>query len=83
MAPCYRPMIASSYTGLAERRSPERYVWLIGFLAALVMASEAGAEALFPGQKYPAGNAPRSVAVADLDGDSDRDLVTANGTSEH
>ncbi len=50
---------------------------LIGFLAAIVMASEAGAGALFP-RSFPAGFRPYSVAVADLDGDSVPDLVIAN-----
>ncbi len=54
---------------------------LIGCLAALVMASEAGAGALFPGLKFAAGDFPNSVAVADLDGDSVPDLVTANAGS--
>ncbi len=31
-----------------------------------------------PQQRFPAGDAPFSVAVADLDGDSAPDLVTAN-----
>ncbi len=61
---------------------PAHYLGLMGFLAALVMASEAGAGALFPGQKFPAGDGPSSVAVADLDGDSVPDLVTANSSSD-
>ncbi len=55
---------------------------LIGCLAALVIASEAGAGALFPGQKFSAGAEPFSVAVADLDGDTVPDLVTANARSD-
>ncbi len=55
---------------------------LIGCLAALVMASEAAAAALFQGQRFQAGNGPHSVAVADLDGDAVPDLVTANGGSD-
>jgi hypothetical protein len=51
---------------------------LTGCLAALFVASEADAGALFPGQKFPVGNLPVSVAVADLDGDTIPDLVTAN-----
>jgi len=46
------------------------------------MASEADADALFSGQTFAAGNNPRSVAVADLDGDTIPDLVTANSTSD-
>ncbi len=51
---------------------------LIGCLAALVMASEAGAGALFSPATFQVGSGPESVAVADLDGDSVPDLVTAN-----
>ena len=36
------------------------------------------AAALFPGQQFPAGYGPGSVAVADLDGDTVPDLVTSN-----
>jgi len=50
---------------------------LISCLAALVVASEAGAEALYS-RSFEAGNGPTSVAVADLDGDTVPDLVTAN-----
>lgn len=57
-----------------------RCLHLIGCLAALVMASEAGAGALFPGQKFPTGNRPQSVAAADLDDDGNLDLITANST---
>ena len=42
------------------------------------MAGEAGAGDLFPGRGLPAGDFPVSVAVADLDGDTLPDLVTAN-----
>ena len=48
---------------------PAHYLGVMSCLAALVMASEAGAGALFPGQKFRAGDGPSSVAVADLDGD--------------
>jgi hypothetical protein len=58
-----------------------RHVGLVITLAAFVMASEAGAGALFLGGKFPAGPNPWSVAVADLDGDSVPDLVTANFSS--
>ncbi len=57
------------------------YFHLIGCLAALVMASEAAAGALFLGQKFAAGDRPVSVAVADFDGDTVPDLVTANNLS--
>ncbi len=59
-----------------------RCLRLIGCMAALVLASEAGAGALFPGAKFAAGNFPQSVAVADLDGDAVPDLVTANANSD-
>ena len=49
---------------------------VIGCLALLVVASEAGAEDLFPGRMFFVGSEPRSVA--DLDGDTAPDLVTAN-----
>ncbi len=61
---------------------PGHSLGVMSCLAALVMASEAGAGALFLGQKFPAGIRPRSVAVADLDGDSVPDLVTANELSD-
>ncbi len=51
---------------------------LVCCLAAWVMPSAASAGALFPGPKFAAGDQPVSVAVADLDGDSVPDLVTAN-----
>jgi hypothetical protein len=60
---------------------PARYLGLIGCLDALVMASEAGAEELFPSRIFAAGNGPASVAVADLDGDTVPDLVIANDLS--
>jgi hypothetical protein len=60
---------------------PAHSLGVMSCLAALVMASEAGAGALFLGQKFPVGIGPRSVAVADLDGDSVPDLVTANQSS--
>ncbi|MBW2696044.1 MAG: VCBS repeat-containing protein [Deltaproteobacteria bacterium] len=60
------------------RGLPGRFLAVIGCLAALVVASEAGAGALFLGQKFPAGDGPQSVAVADLDGDTVPDLVTSN-----
>ena len=62
---------------------PARYLGLMSCLAALVMASEAGAGGLFLGQKFPAGNGPVSVAVADLDGDTVPDLVVANAGSDN
>jgi hypothetical protein len=64
------------------KRTKACYFHLIGCLAALVMASEAGAGALCPTFQapvsYAAGNAPDAVAVADLDGDTVPDLVTTN-----
>ncbi len=60
-----------------------RYLRLISCLAALVMASEASAGTLFPGPKFAAGVDPFSVAVADLDGDTVPDLVTANLLSDN
>lgn len=38
---------------------------------------------VFPGEKFAAGNRPRSVFVADLDGDGFEDLVTANEDSDN
>ena len=56
---------------------------LIVFLAALVLASEAGAGVRFSSfRNFAAGRQPRSIAVADLDGDSVPDLVTGNYFSE-
>jgi hypothetical protein len=55
----------------------------MGCLAALVMASEAGAGALFSlPTTFPVGDSPGSIAVADLDGDTVSDLVTANAGSD-
>ena len=55
---------------------------LIACLAALAMASEASAGGLFPRSfSFAAGGSPRAVAVADLDGDTVPDLVTANSFS--
>jgi hypothetical protein len=50
-------------------------------LTTLLIASEAGAGGLFPSRIFAAGDGPTSVAVADLDGDSVADLVTANQIS--
>ena len=55
-----------------------RSLWLVCCMVALVMAGEAGAGDLFPDRGFPAGDFPVSVAVADLDGDTVPDLVTAN-----
>ena len=65
-----------------RRSGATRRLSLISTLAASITAGQAGAEALFPGQKFPAGNFPNSVAVADLDGDGFPDLVTANFGSD-
>ena len=61
---------------------PAHSLGVMSCLAALVMASEAGAGALFLGQKFPVGIRPLSVAVADLNGDTVPDLVTANFRSD-
>jgi hypothetical protein len=57
-----------------------RALYLIGFLAAWVMVGQTaeGALTFQPAVSFAAGNGPVSVAVADLDGDSVPDLVTAN-----
>jgi hypothetical protein len=54
-----------------------RQLGLVSFLVTILMASEVGAEALFS-REFAAGDSPSSVAIADLDGDSVPDLVTAN-----
>ena len=50
------------------------YLGLMGFLVALVMASEAVAGALCPSMQsaasFAAGDGPASVTVADLDGET-------------
>ena len=60
----------------------QRYLRLVACLAALVMAGEAVAEAMFAGPRSAVGDSPVSVAVADLDGDTVPDLVTANSSSD-
>jgi hypothetical protein len=77
MHPFSRPTKPPISIGLVKRHPSARYLNLIGFLTALVMASEANAEGLLS-KNYYAGVFPVSVAVADLDGDSAPDLVTAN-----
>jgi hypothetical protein len=42
------------------------------------MVAQTSEAALFPGLRIAVGDFPRSVAVADLDGDTVPDLVTAN-----
>jgi len=37
-----------------------------------------GAHGLFPGEQFPVGSGPTSVALGDLDGDGNLDIVTAN-----
>jgi len=44
-------------------------------MAALVTVGEAAAWDLDPGRKFPAGDYPMGIAVADLDGDAIPDLV--------
>jgi len=58
-----------------------RHLRLVFCLAALVIASEALAGGLFS-RSFAAGDFPNSVTVADLDGDSVPDLVTANSESD-
>ena len=56
---------------------------LTACLGVVVIASEVGAGALFPTSiSFAAGDSPRSVAVADLDGDTVPDVVTANERSD-
>ena len=38
---------------------------------------------LFLGQRYPAGDEPRSVIAADFDGDGDLDLAMSKWTQQH
>ncbi|MDJ0852550.1 MAG: VCBS repeat-containing protein [Myxococcota bacterium] len=47
-------------------------------LVSLLVDSEASADALVLGQRYPVGTDPRSVAVADSNGDTFPDLATAD-----
>jgi hypothetical protein len=54
---------------------------LMGFVAALVMVGEASAGVRFS-RPLGAGDVPQSIAVADLDGDTVPDLVTANSLSD-
>jgi hypothetical protein len=58
-------------------RSHTHHLRWISRLAALVMASEAGAVVLLP-DNFAAGLFPVSVAVADLDGDAVPDIVAAD-----
>jgi hypothetical protein len=53
---------------------------LIGCLTVLVVALEAGAGPL-SARNFATGDFPRSLAVADLDGNTIADLVTANHDS--
>ncbi len=61
------------------------YLGMMVSLALLVMASEAAADPLFsaPASFVVAGDAPESVAVADLDGDNIPDIVTADRGSDN
>ncbi len=47
-----------------------------------MIASEAAAGGLFPSAAFAVGDAPYSVTVADLDGDTVPDLLTANADSD-
>ena len=58
-----------------------RTFWPIGFLAVLLTANGASAGGLFP-RSFPAGDA-QSATMADLDGDTAPDLVTANWISDN
>ena len=51
--------------------------WAVCGLTALIAAGQASAQ-LFPGPKFTVGDEPRAVVVADLNGDTIPDLVTAN-----
>lgn len=51
-------------------------LWLLG-------GGSVAAKPLFAGAKWPVGDFPASVAVADLNGDAVPDLVTANRLSNH
>jgi len=62
------------------REFPGRFLPVIGCVVVLVMAGEANAGSLFPGQKFQTGNNPISAVVADLDGDAIPDVETANSS---
>lgn len=67
-------------TGRASRESRESHPGRLAvgvLLAALVFARQGAADG-FDSTKYPMGANPQSVAVADVDGDSIPDVVTAN-----
>jgi hypothetical protein len=68
--------------GALQREWSAPSLRLICFLAALFMISETATASLFLGQKFAAGDYPRSVAVADLNDDTVPDLVTANVYSD-
>ena len=77
-------MMCRSVGSRCPRALDRHCLRLIGCLAVLVIASEAGAGALFSlPTNFPAGDGPVSVAVADLDGDTVPDLVTANQNSDN
>ncbi len=54
-----------------------RYLWLVGYLVAVAIASEAVAEDPFT-RTFAAGDSPNAIAIADLDRDGFLDLVTSN-----
>ena len=55
---------------------------LLALAAAGVAVVAANSISFEPQQRFPAGDYPRSVAVADLNGDGAPDLVTANAGSD-
>ena len=66
--------------------NPHRTIWLSGILTTAILVVwpaggsqvRAAGDALFPGPQPLAGYSPSSVAIEDLDGDGDADMVVAN-----